>query len=146
MKTTVIVPIVMLLAGCSIIDPMPESRDPSPVQLSLSGMIRTYRLPSQSIPPSTNNDPQVDAAIHSMQRIAADEGLIFDGSRAADGTVIVGRMGSTGQMVLAMAVYPKTGRIAMQDVYQWKATDMSEGFKMRERFLETLRQPPPQYQ
>ena len=79
-----------------------------------------------------------------MQRIAADEGLIFDGSRAADGTVIVGRRGSADQMVLAIAVYPKAGRIAMQDVYNWKASDMSEGFRMRQRFLDTLRQPPAQ--
>jgi hypothetical protein len=144
MKTLLIIPVIMLLAGCSILEPMPDSGQPSPVQLSLSGLLQGYRLPAQSIPSSTNSDPQVDAAIHSMQRIATDEGLIFDGSRAADGTVIVGRTGSTDQMVLAIAVYPKDGRVAMQDAYNWKASDMSEGFRMRQRFLQTLRQPPAQ--
>jgi hypothetical protein len=76
-----------------------------------------------------------------MQRIATDEGLIFDGSRTADGTVIVGRMGSTDQMVLAIAVYAKDGGVAMQDAYDWKLSDMSEGNRMREHFLNTLRQP-----
>ena len=76
-----------------------------------------------------------------MLRIAAGQGLIFDGSRAAEGSVIVGRMGSTDQMLLAIAVYPKAGRIAMQDVYKWKASDMSEGYRMRQRFLNALRQP-----
>ena len=143
MRTLFIIPLVMLLAGCSILEPMPPSAgEPTPVQMSLASLLQSYRLPSQSIPPSTNPDPQADAAIHSMQRIAAMQGLIFDGARAAEGTVIVGRMGSTDQMTVAIAVYPKAGRVAMQDAYNWKVSDMSEGTRMRKHFLDTLRQPP----
>jgi hypothetical protein len=144
MKTLFIIPFVSLLVGCSILEPMPPSAEPTPVTMNLASILQGYRLPSQSITPSTNPDPHVDAAIHSMQRIAASQGLIFDGSRAAEGTVIVGRMGSTDQMVVAIAVYPKAGRVAMQDAYNWKASDMSEGTRMRGHFLDTLRQPAPQ--
>jgi hypothetical protein len=144
MKAFLFVPVVMLLGGCSILEPMPDSGQPTPIQLNLSDLLQDYRLPAQSIPPSTNSDPQVDAAIHSMQRIATVEGLVFDGSRTAEGTVIVGRMGSADQMVLAIAVYPKDGRVAMQDAFNWKLSDMSKGNRMRDRYLNALRQPPAQ--
>jgi hypothetical protein len=139
MKILFLVPVVILIGGCSMLEPMRRGGQPTPVQMSLSGVLQSYRLPPQSIPPAINSDPQVDAAIHAMQTIAAGQGLIFDGSRAAQGTVIVGRMASTDQMVLAIAVYAKAGRIAMQDAYKWKASDMSEGFRMRQRFLNSLR-------
>ena len=142
MRITLILPVVLLLAGCSLLRPMPEARQPSPVQISLSRTLYSYHMPAQSIPPAANRDPQVDAAIHSMQRIATAQGMIFDGSRAGEGTVFVGREGSAGQMVLAIAVFPEAGRVAMQDVYQWRASDMSAGFHMRKKFLETLSQPP----
>lgn len=144
MRIFFVIPIMFLLGGCSLLEPMPKGSQPSQIQMSLSGMLQSYRLPPESIPPFTHNDLQVNAAIQSMQKVASAQSLIFDGSRAAEGTVVVGRMGGNDQMVLAIAVYSQAGRVAMQDVHDWKTADNSQGFQMRERFLNTLRQPPRQ--
>lgn len=107
--------------------------------MRLLSVLRDYRLPAQSVSPTRNADPQVDAAIQSMRKNAEEQGLIFDGARASEGTVIVGRMGSADQMLVAISVYSVSGRVAIQDVHQWKAADMSEGARMRERYLSSLR-------
>ena len=139
MKTLVILSLLVLLNGCSVFEPIPRGSEPSPTHMRLLAVLRDYRLPSHSLPPTRNADPQVEAAIRSMQTKAEEQGLVFDGSRASEGTVIAGRMGSTDQMLVAVAVYSVSGRVAIQDVHQWKASDMSEGARMRERYLSSLR-------
>jgi len=129
-------------SGCSLLyERVPTGRDPSAVQTMLFGALNHYALPSKSIAPPPNKDSQVDAAIHSMQNVAEDQGLVFDGSRATEGIVIVGRMGTAGTMILAVAVYAVGNRVAMEDVSQEKAPDVSAAARMRKQFMGTLSRP-----
>jgi len=142
MKILNIAPLLLLLIGCSIIEPMPGGRSAAPptaAQMRLASVLSKYRLPDRSIPPSPHPDPVVDAAIRSIFAIAENQKLIFDGSRAAEGDVIVGRMGATDQMLVGLNVYPLFGRVAYRDVTKWKATDMSEGTRMQRQFLNALK-------
>ena len=137
-----IAPLLLLLSGCSILQPMPSGRSaqaPTADQTRLAGALRNYRLPDRSIPPTPHPDPAVDAAIRSMFTVAENQQLIFDGSRAAEGDVIVGRMGHTDRMLLGLNVYPLSGQVAFRDVTDWKLADMSEGTRMRQRFLNALK-------
>jgi hypothetical protein len=142
-KLPTIALILILLTGCSILDPVPGGRTtgagPTPAQVRLMGSLRDYRLPTRSIPPSQHSDPTVDAAIKSIFSVAESQKLIFDGSRATEGDVIVGRFGATDQMLVGLNLYSSSGRVAFTDVHQWKASDMSEGTRMRQRFLSALK-------
>ncbi|MBI5773083.1 MAG: hypothetical protein HZA89_04980 [Verrucomicrobia bacterium] len=134
--------LLFLVGGCSIIDPTLGGRSaekPTEAQMRLAGTLNNYRLPEQSIPPTQHPDSAVDAAINAMSRIAQQQHLIFDGSRATEGYVIVGRMGSTAQMLLGLNVYPVAGRVGFRDVTNWKMSDISEGKQMRQRFLNALK-------
>ena len=79
----------ILSSGCSLVyERVPTSRNPSAVQSTLSAVLDHYTLPSTSIAPTPNRDPYVDASIHSMQKVAEAQSLVFDGSRATDGIVM----------------------------------------------------------
>ena len=133
----------LLPSGCALLyDRVPSGRDPSAAQTMLFHALDHYALPPRSIAPTPNKDSHVDAAIHSMQKVAEDQGLVFDGSRATQGIVIVGRMGSAGPMILAVAVYSVGNRIAMEDVSREKAPDISAAARMRKQFMGTLSRPP----
>ena len=132
----------ILSSGCSLLyERVPTSRNPSAVQSTLFAALDHYTLPFTSIAPTPNRDPYVDASIHSMQKVAEAQGLVFDGSRATDGIVIVGRMGTVGPMILAVAVYAVGSRVAMEDVLQEKAPDGAAAARMRRQFEGTLTHP-----
>ena len=74
--------------------------------------MRDYQLPAQPVPPARHADPQVDAFLQKMMAVAARQGLMFDGRRAAEGIVIVGRNGQSGKPILiGVSVFNKAGRV-----------------------------------
>ena len=99
-----------------------------------------YQLPAQSTPPAARHaDPQVDSVLQKMMAVAKQQGLIFDGSRSAEGIVVVGRAGKSGKpMLVAIAVYPKAGRVAMQDTMTSNGADYRDATQMKERYLNAL--------
>jgi len=142
MKIAKIAPLLLLLSGCSIIEPTPGGRSdnaPTAGQMRLATALRSYRLPDRSIPPTRHPEPMVDAAIKSMFTIAEHQKLIFDGSRAEEGDVIVGRMGTADQMLVGLNVYRLWGKVAYRDVTNWKLADMSEATRMQRQFLSALK-------
>jgi len=109
-------------------------------QARLMTVLRDYQLPAQSVPAGRHADPQVDGVIQKMMAAAAQQGLTFDGSRAtAEGIVVVGRTGKSGKpMLVAVAVYSKAGRVAMQDTSKSNGLDYADAEKMKERYLNVL--------
>ena len=107
-------------------------------QGKLMTVLQGYQLPAQSIAPTVNPDQDVQRAIVRMSQIAQSQGLVFDGSRARDGIVVVGKQGSSGPILLALSIYKKQGRVAMQDTSFAKGMDFREGMQMKERFLNEL--------
>jgi hypothetical protein len=97
-----------------------------------------YQLPAASVPPAPNADPDVQAAISKMAGVAAEQGLIFDGSRTSQGIVVVGRQGTGGPVLLALSVYKKGGRVAVQDAFNANGADYRDGMKMRQQFLSAI--------
>ena len=152
----VMVAMLAIAAGCKSLDtaqPAPTSAGGAAAggasrgdagtspQVRLMGVLRDYQLPAQSIPPAARHaDPQVDGVIQKMMAVAAQPGLIFDGSRAAaDGIIVVGRPGKSGKpMLVGVAVYPKSGRVAMQDASTANGLDYADAERMKERFLGAL--------
>jgi hypothetical protein len=143
--------LVLCVAGCGS---SPSSESPAAAASSGSGgggvmeqhgrliaVLRDYQLPAQSVPPPARHpDPQVDAFLPKMMSVAQQQGLVFDGTRAAsDGIVVVGRPGKSGKPILiAVAVYTKGGRVAMQDTTQSNGLDMREADQVKERYLGAL--------
>jgi len=108
-------------------------------QVRLMTVLRDYQLPAQSVPPARHADPQVDSVLQKMMAVANQQGLIFDGSRAAEGVIVVGRPGKSGKpMLVGVAVYPKSGRVAMQDTMMANALDNRDAERMKERYLSAL--------
>ena len=100
--------------------------------------LQGYQLPSASVAPTMNPDPDVQQAIMRMSQIAPSQGLIFDGTRANEGIIIVGKPGSAGPILLALSVYKTQGRVATQDCSFAKGTDFREGMKMKDQFFSQL--------
>ena len=141
MKILKFAPLLFFLGGCSILEPTPGGRSanaPTAEQWRLASLLRTYRLSEQSIPPTPHPNPVVDAAIKSMFSVAEKQKLVFDGSRASDGNVIVGRRGATDQMLVGLNVYPVADKVAYRDVTNWKLADVSEGTSMQRQFENAL--------
>jgi hypothetical protein len=109
-------------------------------QARLMSVLRDYQLPAQSVPAGRHADAQVDGVIQKMMSVASQQGLTFDGSRAAaEGIVVVGRPGKSGKpMLVAVAVYPKSGRVAMQDASTANGLDYRDAEQMKQRYLNAL--------
>jgi hypothetical protein len=109
-------------------------------QARLMGVLRDYQLPAQSVPAGRHADPQVDGVIKKMAAVAAKQGLIFDGSRAAtEGIIVVARPGKSGKpMLVAVAAYAKAGRVAMQDASTANGVDYADAETMKQRYLNAL--------
>ena len=102
--------------------------------------MRDYQLPAQPVPPARHADPQVNSFLPKMMSVAAQQGLIFDGSRAAEGIVIVGRNGreSGKPILIGVSVFNKGGRVMMQDTTQSNGLDFKEAQRLKERYLDAL--------
>ena len=86
--------------------------------------MRDYQLPSRSIAPSPSSEVEMELAFNKMAAIAADQKLIFDGSRSSRGIIVVGRQGANGPMIVAVAIVPKSGYVALLD-----ARSMTRGMR-----------------
>jgi hypothetical protein len=131
-------------AGCqsdtsSIPSEPPAAKQVSPDQHGkLMGALEGYQLPAQSIAATSHPDPAVQQVIVRMSQIAQSQGLVFDGSRANEGIVIVGKQGSGYPILLAVSVYNTPRGVATQDTSRSNGLDYREGMKMKERFFGAL--------
>lgn len=143
MKTThlLLLAFVAVLAfqGCLSLQPSSGGGEPSPAQWQLVRLFNNYQLPPQSIPPTKNADVQIERVIQKMETKAADLGLVFDGRQAAEGFVVVGKKGQTGELLLAIAVTNVGGRVAIQDSSKSNGNDFLEVGRMRNRYLQSLK-------
>ena len=129
------------LSGCESTGPSAgaASSATSPDQHGkLMAVLQGYQLPTQSVAPTANPDPDVQQVIVRMGEVARSQGLVFDGSRANQGIVVVGKQGTGGPILLALSVYKTQGRVATQDTSASNGLDFSEGMKMKDRFFSRL--------
>lgn len=102
----------------------------------VSFLSRDYRLPESDIPATQHDDSGVLSVIRGLQRRANQQDLIFDGSKAGEGVVVVGKQGNHDQMLLILHVYrTPDGGFAWRDLHSWNGADMRAGMKMRDRFF-----------
>jgi len=141
LRIITIIVFCLIVSGCSSTNQNSNfSNRLTPEQLSLLKVSRDYILPKRTIPSVGHNDPQINSAMFAMQKLALQQGLIFDGAKSSEGFVVVGKEGKNGQMVLILLIYKApNGMVAFQDTHRWKAVDMSSGLRMRDRFLNELR-------
>jgi hypothetical protein len=108
--------------------------------MSLLAFSQGYALPEHNVVPTEHADSEIAAISSAMQGIAKRQGLVYDGHKAHEGFVAVGKEGSNGQLILILKLYrASNGRIAFQDTHLWNGADMSQGMKMRSTFLSALK-------
>ncbi len=130
--------LTLVCVGCAT-DRQRAGTAPPSQEGRLIAALSGYRLPPTSVPPTRNTDDNVNRAIAGMARVAASQGLTFDGGRANEGLVFVGRQGQGGPMVLALVVYPKNGWVASQDEVYANGLDVPEAQRMRNGFMAALK-------
>lgn len=81
----------------------------------------------------------MELAFNKMAVIATDQKLIFDGTRASRGLIVVGKQGANGPMIVGVAIVPKGGYVAMLDVPIYDERDTVEAEKMHEAYITAVK-------
>ena len=111
----------------------------TPEQMSLLAFSQGYALPEHNVAPTAHTDREIATITSAMQGIAKTQGLVYDGHKATEGFVAVGKDGANGQMILILKLYRASNRrIAFQDTHLWNGADLYQGMTMRSKFLSAL--------
>lgn len=132
----------ILLALVSWGCPPPEQGGPPDLtgeDVKLKEALRDYKLPSRSVPPAPSSEVEMELAFNKMAVIATDQKLIFDGTRASRGLIVVGKQGANGPMIVGVAIVPKGGYVAMLDVPIYDERDTVEAEKMHEAYITAVK-------
>ncbi len=128
-------PIPALPPDARAAPPLTDARSAS---LALLTLVRHYDLPPRSVEPTPHRDAPVNSVIRQLQRIADEQGLIFDGRHAAQGLVVIGRPGIADDILLALAVYHGRGRLGIQHLPDWAEADTDAGRTIQRNLLTAI--------
>ena len=157
MRTLPCLLLVAALAACRSPEPVVEEVDEEPIapppataaaappladaasaSLALLTLVRNYELPPRSVDPTPHRDDPVASIIRQLHEFADDHGLIFDGRRAAQGLVVIGRAGQIDDVIVGLAVYRGRGRLGIQQLPQWAPADDDAGQAMHRQLTTAI--------
>ena len=116
----------------------PPLTDASSASLALLTLVRNYELPPRSVDATPHRDAPVDNIIRQIQDFADAHGIIFDGRRAAQGLIVLGRPGDVDDVLIALAIYHSPARLGIQQLPTWAPADDDRGQAMHRALMTAI--------
>ena len=128
----------LILSACSALQG-PPSPDLFGKQIALSLLLKKHPLPNTSNKAALHADPEINLAVAHVREVTLSQGLIFDGSKATEGIVVIGRHSEGNSMLVGLQFYRvPDGRVAFTDVTHSSGNNFAEAMAMKSRLLRCL--------
>jgi len=122
MKSLILIALpIILLSGCST----PSTVGPSSEIMSALPLVQEYKIPTASIPCSTNSDSEVDRIQKGMYQAGVKRGFTIDGSHASEGALVFSTEGEANPITVLVVVFRRadTGELVIEHSNKYMMPD-----------------------